>query len=57
MSIEKITEHKIQENSKSDSDHLPKNKKFTFPWWLKMLLYLFCFACMVASIFFTVIKG
>ena len=49
--IESLTGEKIEpENSE-------KTKKFTFPWWFKIVLYSISFTCMLISIVLTIIKG
>jgi hypothetical protein len=51
---EKLPSITILDDSNIDSQ---KTKEFTLPWWFKIVLYSICCIIMVASIFFTIIKG
>jgi hypothetical protein len=40
-----------------EKDGLEKKRKFSFPWWFKIILYSISILVMLGSIFFTIVKG
>jgi hypothetical protein len=52
--IQSLTDQKVFEKEKERSI---TKQKFSFPWWVKIILYLISIFVMVGSIFFTILKG
>lgn len=56
--IEKLIKQKQNSGLKNDEIKIKKlNKQLTFPWWSKILAYIFSLVCCAVSIFFILVKG
>jgi ABC-type glycerol-3-phosphate transport system permease component len=53
--IQSLTGQKVFEEK--EKDELIKKRKFSFPWYFKIILYKICVLVMLGTIFFTILKG
>jgi hypothetical protein len=47
----------FETKSKKDSIKINQRRVFSFPWWLKIILYVVSYFCMALSICFVIFKG